>query len=395
MGWSSNMVRKLSLRLWLITALILALLFISSGIFITHLLTNRQLDESAQRLQLINSLRKQALLTYFETASTELTFWSLNPKLVSKQAELNALWDNYAATQGDPGARLREVYVEKNPHPKGQYRELVDTGIKNSRYNEIHVELHPMARRFVTERGYYDALLITPNGNTLYSVEKEADFGAALLDDSWRDTLLSTTFQRAMATPGKVIISDIAHYQPSGDAPTIFIARTMSNKNDQVLGVLVFQLPTDELRQIMHFKAGMGESGETYLVGQDYLMRSDSRFESSSTVLQKQVETPAIENALAGNAGVMHIPDYRGIPVLSAYDYIDFDTFRWAIVAEIDRAEALNKVSGIHASLAGLMALFYVLALGSVWLIRGDDIESQEALSLMLDTDNNEPEQPI
>ena len=48
----------------------------------------------------------------------------------------------------------------------------------------------------------------------------------------------------------------------------------------------------------MQASEGMGESGETYLVGTDYLMRSDSRFSEESTILKTKVDTETQQSKL-------------------------------------------------------------------------------------------------
>ena len=92
----------------------------------------------------------------------------------------------------------------------------------------------------------------------------------------------------------------------------MFMARAMIGPEGRILGVLALQLPTERIRSIMQFTAGMGESGETYLVGPDLLMRSNSRFSSHSTVLQQQVDTPTVRRALAGVAEVDTLGDEPG-----------------------------------------------------------------------------------
>jgi methyl-accepting chemotaxis protein len=44
----------------------------------------------------------------------------------------------------------------------------------------------------------------------------------------------------------------------------------------QKVGILIFQFPIDRLNTIMKERDGLGDTGETYLVGEDLLMRSDS-----------------------------------------------------------------------------------------------------------------------
>jgi len=120
----------------------------------------------------------------------------------------------------------------------------------------------------------------------------------------------------------------------------------------------------------MRFTEGMGDSGETYLVGKDGVMRSDSRFSEVSTVLDTRVDTETVALALEGQQGVQITQDYRGIMVLSAYDYIDFDGIRWAVMAEIDAAEMEGMVGSILASLIAAAAAFIALMVGSFIALR-------------------------
>jgi methyl-accepting chemotaxis protein len=110
-------------------------------------------------------------------------------------------------------------------------------------------------------------------------------------------------------------------------------------KDGRLDGVLVFQMPIDRINAVMQIAKGMGESGETYIVGADYLMRSDSRFSKESTILKTKVEGPTVAAALAGKTGVDIVTDYRGIDVLSAYEPFDFLGTRYAVMAEIDDSE--------------------------------------------------------
>ena len=74
---------------------------------------------------------------------------------------------------------------------------------------------------------------------------------------------------------------------------------------DQV-GVLAFQLPVDEINNVMTGNRqwssdGLGKSGETYLVGQDYLMRSVSRFlvETPDEYLQTLIKLGVSKESIA------------------------------------------------------------------------------------------------
>jgi hypothetical protein len=234
-----------------------------------------------------------------------------------------------------------------------------------------------MAKLFVLERGYYDFFLIGPEGDVFYSVAKEKDYATNLVSGQWRDSGLAKVFQRAIevAREDRVVISDMQPYEPSGNAPALFMAKAMLDLTGDVLGVLAFQLPTDRIASIMSFTAGMGETGETYLVGEDLLMRSNSRFSEESTILKTEVDTPSARAALAGEEGVRFTTDYRGVEVLSAYSRSQTDGFTWAVLAEIDREEILAMAADQRPAIGAIMLFLYALSLWSLWFTGrdGDD----------------------
>jgi methyl-accepting chemotaxis protein len=102
----------------------------------------------------------------------------------------------------------------------------------------------------------------------------------------------------------------------------------------------------------MKQRAGMGETGETYLIGNDLLMRSDSFLDPTNRTVAAsfshpaagKVDTEASRAALAGKTGEGLIWDYNGNPVLSAYTPLTFEGLEWALLAEIDETEAFAAV---------------------------------------------------
>jgi methyl-accepting chemotaxis protein len=96
----------------------------------------------------------------------------------------------------------------------------------------------------------------------------------------------------------------------------------------------------------------MGETGETYLVGNDNLMRSDSYLDPANHSVvasfknpdKGSVDTEATREALSGKTEQKIIIDYNGNPVLSAYAPLKFENLNWALMAEIDEAEAFAAI---------------------------------------------------
>ncbi len=359
-----------NLRFWLSWMILLALLLAGVTMALSHWNLQQFSSQVGDRLQLLGELRRGALQQYFSTARAELRFWSTNPELLQVQSQLNELWQDPAAASLND--ELRSLYIDDNPNPPGYYLNL-DDAEDGSAYSALHAAMHPRTRRFVTQRGYYDFFLIGPQGDIYYTVEKESDFATNLQDGRWRDSGLGQVFTRAKKEQGgrSIAMSDMAAYGPSDGAPAIFMATAMHNEAGEFIGVIAFQLPTNRILGIMAYTEGMGESGETYLVGQDQLMRSDSRFSEDSTVLQQEVHSRTTKLALQGEQGIAVVHDYRSIPVLSAYLPMELGDERWAIMAEIDVAEIESSAAAERPALAGALAIIYGLSLWTVWYWRG------------------------
>jgi methyl-accepting chemotaxis protein len=371
---------------WLLALFTVA--FIAVGLAWNKHHIDAEVARVGDRLLLLSNLRRQALESYFGTAEAELRFWSLSEDLLGWQREFSSDWLTYSRLVGDPQATLQELYIYGNPYPWGQLHELSDA-FDGSRYSTLHAQLHPLAKLFVLERGYYDLLLVGAQGNVFYSVVKEKDYATNLLTGRWRDSGLAEVYRRAVAhaADDRVVISDMQSYAPSDGAPAIFMGKAMLDVRGQILGVLILQLPTEKISQIMHIGAGMGSSGETYLVGQDLLMRSNSRFSQESSILRTEVNTETVQRALAGQEGVDFSVDYRGVEVLSAYTSTTIDQFQWAVMAEIDSDEILQMAADQRPAIGGIMLLFYGLSLWSVWYGRGADVSDSSAQFADLDFD--------
>ena len=357
-------------RFWLMWATGLAFMMVVVAWAFSQWHLKQYESQISTRLQLLNELRQGALELYFGTAEAEIKAWASSPIILESQVALSQAWS--AADKAEISQVIRGAYTSKNPYPEGKYSEL--SRADDSAYSEAHAQLHETARKFVTERGYYDFFLIGDDGYVYYSVEKEADFATSLQDGAWKDTGLGAVYKRALASVGAVVMSDLSGYEPSNGAPAIFMANAIVSPAGETLGVIALQLPTDTILSIMNYTSGMGETGETYLVGEDLLMRSNSRFSETSTVLRQTVDTATVALALAGEEGVQYTPDYRDVDVLSSYDSIVVARSRWAVMAEIDRAEVVALAAKERPAIGGALLLLYGLSLWSIWYWRGREM---------------------
>ncbi|WP_287265447.1 adenylate/guanylate cyclase domain-containing protein [Moorena sp. SIO3A2] len=288
---------------------------------------------------------------------------------------------------------LQYYYIATNPNPAGE-KHLLDDPEDKSEYSSIHTRYHPIFRNIVEKFAYQDILLIDPQtGEIVYSVFKETDFGTNLTTGPYSDSNLAFALGDLRKAKGKdyVQIFDFDSYRPSFGAPVAFIAAPIYD-GSKFIGVLAFQLPVNQINNVMtgyrKWKSnGLGDTGEIYLVGEDYLMRSVSRFliqdptayskalreqgvkeqilkrieQFGTSILQQPVKTEAVKAALAGQEGTQIINDYRGIEVLSSYAPLNIDGLEWVILSEMDLAEAYAPVYAFQKRVLVSAALIILL----------------------------------
>ena len=215
---------------------------------------------------------------------------------------------------------------------------------------------------FTRQFGFYDLFLIHPKGQIFYTVEKESDYGTDIINGIYSKTGLGQVVQKAIKT-GELQFVDFMPYAPSNGAPASFIAKPLIS-NDRVDLVVALQISIDSINTIMQNRSGMGNTGETYLVGPDGLMRSDSYLDpvnhsvkaSFANPKQGCVDTLAFRNVMAGKTGTQILQDYNNNPVLSAFAPLNVFGIQWALIAEIDVKEAFKPILSMQTVIWGFVA---------------------------------------
>ncbi|MDH5324914.1 MAG: methyl-accepting chemotaxis protein [Gammaproteobacteria bacterium] len=312
------------------------------------------------------------------------------PRL-GQNSQQNILLDQYLP--GTHRARyLQDLYLAGNPYPVGKKQLLVDAG-DGSVYSSVHAKYHPIFVKYLAKFGYYDLFIIdSSTGDILYSVYKEIDFASSVGSNISRNSSLASVFSAVQSSFNSDLskLSEFSPYHPSYDAPAAFVG-TPIVRNGKNIGTLVFQIPTNKINDIMHYRdkgetIGLGHSGQSYIVANDFTLRSDPRplhvnksnyinrltnydptidaneiDRVGSAIGIQKVRTDATEAALRGNNKTEIIRGYLGNQVLSSYSPITIDEFKWAVLSEMDVDEAF----------ADVYFLRYILIVGTLVVLAG------------------------
>lgn len=177
--------------------------------------------------------------------------------------------------------------------------------------------------------GFEDVKIIGKNGTVFFSLVK-------LEKNNFSD---DPKFLRGLKQP-------FAIFEPAenGGSKMIIITPIFSGeKGAEPIGVIIGKMRTEEINKVLLNRSGLGETGESYLVNEDFLMISESRFIENAPFNQIVDTFPVRECFENGNAVSGIYPDYRGISVFS-FSFCAPD-LGFVLIAEIDEKETLQPVT--------------------------------------------------
>ncbi|MGI9529365.1 MAG: adenylate/guanylate cyclase domain-containing protein, partial [Acidimicrobiia bacterium] len=279
-----------------------------------------------------------------------------------------------------------------DPDVDEENRRLITDPGDGSSWTAAHEVHHPAIRNQVDILGYDDLFLVdASSGAVVYSTNKDIAFGTNVVSGPHSGSPLAA-LSRVLFSSGEqgvVELTDFATYMPLLDLPSGFLGAPLF-EGDDVVGALIVSIDLDQVTEIttQAWRNGrFGETGESYLVGSDRTMRTDSRLFLESpetyllrvdelgsvapedtqriqalgtTVVFQPVDNESVREALDGNTGVVEVRNYLGEDVYSAHVPIAPDVFDWALLVEQEVDEANAPFSDYLRSILTITVVFVV-----------------------------------
>jgi methyl-accepting chemotaxis protein len=229
--------------------------------------------------------------------------------------------------------------------------------------------------RYVKSYGYYDLMLVAEDGQVFYTVAKEQDYGTNVFTGQFKNSGLGKVVKKAADTRS-FAFEDFDKYAPSNNQVSGFIAQPVV-ENGVTLFTVALQLSPAGINAIMSERTGLGKTGESYLVGPDFLMRSDS-IQDTAHKLQASFDNPetgsvktiAIDEGLAGKTGYKSYTGYTGDLIIGAYTPVKvYGAVNWVLLSKMNDAEAFAPVYDFAKTmgiLGGVILLLVILV--ALWV---------------------------
>ncbi len=290
--------------------------------------------------------------------------------------------------QQPAGVHLQANYVVR----AGDEASLIEDAGDDSSWSDLHTSLHQSFSEVAIQAGADDLYLIEPTNNTIvYSTSKQIDFATSLRTGPQSGSALAVLIGSFGDDPAErsVAISDFTNYAPAGGEPNGFIASPVID-DGTLAGFVALRFGPAAITSITTDDGtwtSQGETGESFLVARDNLMRSDARAflenqsgyldlvadagaasddqirlmrELGTTVLLQPIEDDAVDGALEGPPALDETTNSLGIDVLQARQALDIEGLEWAMITEIEREEIEQPIADFARNLLIAIALFLV-----------------------------------
>ena len=222
-------------------------------------------------------------------------------------------------------------------------------------------------KEVVAAQGFRDLMLISTSGNIIYTAAKNADIGKNLIKGDLVTSGLGRAFAAIQNSTGTAFrIEDFETYAPAGGQQVAFILSSMRLDGKKLIGYIAVQLPIDPINAIVQQRAGIGKTGESYLVGKSNgatALRSDRVVKPGR--VGDATSDAFIDNALNGQSGNGIKTGSTGEREFIRFDPVKIDGLAWCLITTGAEAEVFAAVD----SLRNTSVLLILVVAGAVLVI--------------------------
>jgi methyl-accepting chemotaxis protein len=315
-------------------------------------------DETRAKFAAVQEIKKNHIESYFKQLKRALSIASVDPYVQNALMAFNSAFRSNGNTVDNDD--YRDNLQMYDAHLKG----------------------------IVDDNGWYDLLLIYLNGAVVYTAAKEPDLGKVIPQSNLKDSGLGEVFLAMKgADKDAIITADFESYAPSKGAHAAFMMAKMKTESGQVLGYMALRVPDSQINSIIQQRTGLGETGESYLVG-----RLDNRtsLRTNQVVNQGKIGDAMsgqyIDMALDGKSGSAVKTGDTGEKEFVRYDPLRIEGLSWCMITTSTVDEMLRPVSALrNSTLAIIIFVIGAIVVLALWFTRKITEPISRAVNMLKD----------
>lgn len=284
------------------------------------------------------------LLTYSYYSTQSAIFSRTYDQLTSIKTEKKIRIENFFSD------RIKEIEVLSASKPNFSNVSNDTIAFGNSFYNLLR------------NNKYYHRVYYVNEDSIIYEMNIDDELSTGFIINGNTQGYQNEIIQKLNSTNG-ILITD--YYNIKNDSTPFLVICIKPDFLTKINGYLFFEISSETINSIMleeNPMYGLGNTGEIYLVGRDFYMRSQSRFIKNS-INKIKVNTEAVINAFGNKPETNIIYDYRNIKVISTFNHLKIKNLDWIIIAEMDYSEAMKPVSKILNKTIFLSIIIFIMIL--------------------------------
>jgi methyl-accepting chemotaxis protein len=226
-------------------------------------------------------------------------------------------------------------------------------------------------KTYVSSYSVSDIYLVSIDyGQIVYSTMKNSEYGENLIHGKLKNSHLAKLYDKVKKTK-TTSFSDLKNYSPL-QTPSMFIATPVIIDNT-LESILVMRINNDLINEIIYFKEGYGQTQEDYLVGNDYILRSNTTLSADKFNIKNsmnKIQTESVKNAIDNKSETIITKNYKDISVLSAYTSIKIeDDIQWNIISEISEDEILKLPNSIQYEVFTITLIILIIIISIISIL--------------------------
>jgi methyl-accepting chemotaxis protein len=257
-----------------------------------------------------------------------------------------------------------------------------DLKIDNSFYKKLDDIYGKRKANFLSNYQLKDILLVSLDAQVVFTANnKQRDFylGRNLENGVFKDSPLSKCYKTVNDSEKNIsAFTNFIYSEVTGQVSGYICAKKLAEFENQdegidkgdLMGIVIAEIDTSVMNKMLTSRTGMGETGQSYLVGKDNLLKSDffvnkDKFNAINSMKNNiLIENSSVAQALEGKTGVEFLINPNGYEVLSSFRELEYMGEKFALITEKSSKEIFKSVQDTLIFIISISVGLFVVIIG-------------------------------